>query len=155
MKSCLTLCALLLLAGRAGADGARLSDLVTRSSLPKPTVRRVLLALVRAGLLGVVCGAIEQLFGQRLDTQEELIQPGVGTELESLIPGRKWVDRTCRPLWRAAIDRHQRGFDPAIGADSKQGGFTQRKGIPAKIAGQPANLKRSAFLILNVEQRHA
>ena len=43
--------ALLLLAGRAGADGARLSDLVTRSSLPKPTVRRVLLALVRAGLL--------------------------------------------------------------------------------------------------------
>ena len=43
--------ALLLLAGRAGADGARLSDLVARSSLPKPTVRRVLLALVRAGLL--------------------------------------------------------------------------------------------------------
>lgn len=43
--------ALLLLAGRAGADGARLSDLVAKSSLPKPTVRRVLLALVRAGLL--------------------------------------------------------------------------------------------------------
>lgn len=42
---------LLLLAGRAGAEGARLSDLVAKSSLPKPTVRRVLLALVRSGLL--------------------------------------------------------------------------------------------------------
>ncbi|MEP9348735.1 IclR family transcriptional regulator [Xanthobacter sp. KR7-225] len=43
--------ALLLLVGRAGADGARLSDVVERSGLPKPTVRRVLLALVRAGLV--------------------------------------------------------------------------------------------------------
>lgn len=43
--------ALLLLVGRAGGAGARLSDLVTSSALPKPTVRRVLLALVRAGLL--------------------------------------------------------------------------------------------------------
>ncbi|WP_127091192.1 IclR family transcriptional regulator [Aquabacter cavernae] len=43
--------ALLLLVGRAGAAGARLSDLVATSSLPKPTVRRVLLALVRSGLL--------------------------------------------------------------------------------------------------------
>ncbi|BAF90532.1 transcriptional regulator [Azorhizobium caulinodans ORS 571] len=42
---------LLLLVGRAGTDGIRLSDLVTRSGLPKPTARRVLLALVRAGLL--------------------------------------------------------------------------------------------------------
>lgn len=43
--------ALLLLAGRAGPAGARLADLVATSSLPKPTVRRVLLALVRSGLL--------------------------------------------------------------------------------------------------------
>ena len=43
--------ALLLLVGRAGGAGIRLSDLVARSALPKPTVRRVLLALVRAGLL--------------------------------------------------------------------------------------------------------
>ena len=37
--------------GRAGADGARPVDLITESGLPKPTVRRVLKALVRAGLL--------------------------------------------------------------------------------------------------------
>ncbi len=43
--------ALLQLVGRAGSAGARLSDLVAHSALPKPTVRRVLLALVRAGLL--------------------------------------------------------------------------------------------------------
>ncbi|WP_051356577.1 IclR family transcriptional regulator [Azorhizobium doebereinerae] len=43
--------ALLLLVGRGGNAGLRLSDLVARSGLPKPTVRRVLLALVRAGLL--------------------------------------------------------------------------------------------------------
>lgn len=42
---------LLLLVGRASPQGSRLSDLVNRSRLPKPTVRRVLLALVRAGLL--------------------------------------------------------------------------------------------------------
>jgi DNA-binding IclR family transcriptional regulator len=42
---------LLLLVGRAGPSGARLSDLVEQCSLPKPTVRRMLLALVRAGLL--------------------------------------------------------------------------------------------------------
>ncbi|WFU44917.1 IclR family transcriptional regulator [Bradyrhizobium sp. CB82] len=42
---------LLLLVGRASPQGSRLSDLVKRSQLPKPTVRRVLLALVRAGLL--------------------------------------------------------------------------------------------------------
>ncbi|QRG08866.1 IclR family transcriptional regulator [Xanthobacter dioxanivorans] len=43
--------ALLLLVGRAAPDGARLADLVAQSALPKPTVRRVLLALVRTGLL--------------------------------------------------------------------------------------------------------
>lgn len=42
---------LLLLVGRAGASGARLSDIVAQCSLSKPTVRRMLLALVRAGLL--------------------------------------------------------------------------------------------------------
>lgn len=42
---------LLLLVGRAGPLGARLVDLVTETDLAKPTVRRMLLALVRAGLL--------------------------------------------------------------------------------------------------------
>jgi DNA-binding IclR family transcriptional regulator len=42
---------LLLLVGRAGPSGTRLSDLVEQCSLPKPTVRRMLLALLRAGLL--------------------------------------------------------------------------------------------------------
>lgn len=43
--------ALLLTVGRSAPEGARLSDLVRVSGLPKPTVRRVLLALVRTGLL--------------------------------------------------------------------------------------------------------
>lgn len=43
--------ALLLMVGRAAPAGARLADLVRQSGLPKPTVRRVLLALVRTGLL--------------------------------------------------------------------------------------------------------
>ena len=43
--------ALLLHVGRAGVEGIRPADLVTASGLPKPTVRRVLKALVRAGLL--------------------------------------------------------------------------------------------------------
>jgi DNA-binding IclR family transcriptional regulator len=42
---------LLLLVGRAGPSGARLSELVEQCDLSKPTVRRMLLALVRAGLL--------------------------------------------------------------------------------------------------------
>jgi DNA-binding IclR family transcriptional regulator len=42
---------LLLLVGRAGPSGARLSELVEQCDLTKPTVRRMLLALVRAGLL--------------------------------------------------------------------------------------------------------
>ena len=42
---------LLLLVGRAGALGARLSDLVSETDLAKPTVHRMLIALVRAGLL--------------------------------------------------------------------------------------------------------
>ncbi|HEX2136216.1 MAG TPA: IclR family transcriptional regulator [Microvirga sp.] len=42
---------LLLLVGRAGPSGARLSDLVDQCGLSKPTIRRMLLALVRAGLL--------------------------------------------------------------------------------------------------------
>ncbi|WP_315755650.1 MULTISPECIES: IclR family transcriptional regulator [unclassified Bradyrhizobium] len=42
---------LLLLVGRASPQGSRLSELVAQSGLPKPTVRRVLLALVRSGLL--------------------------------------------------------------------------------------------------------
>src|SRR5690242_16938731 len=42
---------LLLLVGRAGPSGARLSDLVEQCNLSKPTARRMLLALVRAGLL--------------------------------------------------------------------------------------------------------
>lgn len=43
--------ALLLTVGRSAPEGARLSDLVRLCGLPKPTVRRVLLALVRTGLL--------------------------------------------------------------------------------------------------------
>lgn len=43
--------ALLMLVGRAGLSGARPSDLVLSSGLPKPTARRVLLALMRAGLI--------------------------------------------------------------------------------------------------------
>lgn len=42
---------LLLLVGRAGPSGARLSELVEQCNLSKPTVRRMLLALARAGLL--------------------------------------------------------------------------------------------------------
>ena len=42
---------LLLLVGRAGSIGARLSDLVSETDLAKPTIRRMLMALVRAGLL--------------------------------------------------------------------------------------------------------
>ena len=42
---------LLLLVGRAGPTGARLTDLVEQCGLTKPTIRRMLLALVRAGLL--------------------------------------------------------------------------------------------------------
>ena len=42
---------LLLLVGRAGPSGARLSDLVQQCGLSKPTIRRMLLALVRTGLL--------------------------------------------------------------------------------------------------------
>lgn len=42
---------LLLLVGRAGGTGARLADLVAQSELSKPTVRRMLLALVRSSLL--------------------------------------------------------------------------------------------------------
>jgi DNA-binding IclR family transcriptional regulator len=42
---------LLVLVGRAGCSGARLADLVAQSELAKPTVRRMLLALVRSGLL--------------------------------------------------------------------------------------------------------
>ncbi len=42
---------LLRLVGSAGDAGARLSDLVKQSELTKPTVRRLLLALVYAGLL--------------------------------------------------------------------------------------------------------
>ena len=43
--------ALLSLVGGAGVDGARLTDLVAASGLAKPTVRRILLAHVRAGLV--------------------------------------------------------------------------------------------------------
>src|SRR4051812_32358784 len=43
--------ALLSLVGGAGAEGARFSELVAASGLAKPTVRRILLALVRAGLV--------------------------------------------------------------------------------------------------------
>ncbi|MFG1299984.1 IclR family transcriptional regulator [Xanthobacter sp. V3C-3] len=43
--------ALLTLVGQAEPAGARLTDLVAASGLAKPTARRVLLALVRAGLL--------------------------------------------------------------------------------------------------------
>ncbi len=42
---------LLLLVGRAGPQGARLTDLVAQTDLAKPTVHRMLTALVRAGLL--------------------------------------------------------------------------------------------------------
>src|SRR3954469_14913834 len=43
--------ALLSLVGGAGVDGARLTDLVAASGLAKPTVRRILLALTRAGMV--------------------------------------------------------------------------------------------------------
>ncbi len=42
---------LLLLVGRAGPQGARLTELSAQCDLPKPTVRRMLLAMVLAGLL--------------------------------------------------------------------------------------------------------
>lgn len=42
---------LLQLVGRSGVDGARLADLIARSGLQKPTVRRLLLALMRGGLV--------------------------------------------------------------------------------------------------------
>ncbi|RVU15059.1 IclR family transcriptional regulator [Methylobacterium oryzihabitans] len=45
---------LLLLVGRAGPQGARLTDLVAQTDLAKPTVHRMLTALVRAGLLDQV-----------------------------------------------------------------------------------------------------
>src|SRR3954447_3589177 len=43
--------ALLSFIGGAGAEGARFSDLVATSGLPKPTARRILLALTRAGMV--------------------------------------------------------------------------------------------------------
>jgi DNA-binding IclR family transcriptional regulator len=42
---------LLIFVGRAGASGARLSDLIAETELTKPTVHRMLTALVKAGLL--------------------------------------------------------------------------------------------------------
>lgn len=42
---------LLILVGRAGPSGARLADLIVETDLTKPTVHRMLTALVRAGLL--------------------------------------------------------------------------------------------------------
>jgi DNA-binding IclR family transcriptional regulator len=57
---------LLLLVGRAGPSGARLSELVDQCNLSKPTVRRMLLALVRAGLLD-----------QDLDTRRYYLGPEV------------------------------------------------------------------------------
>lgn len=42
---------LLQLVGRAGSEGARLADLIVQSGLPKPTARRLLLALMRGGLV--------------------------------------------------------------------------------------------------------
>lgn len=42
---------LLILVGRAGPSGARLADLIAETDLTKPTVHRMLTALVRAGLL--------------------------------------------------------------------------------------------------------
>lgn len=42
---------LLQLVGRAGRAGARLADLIAQSGLQKPTVRRLLLALMRGGLV--------------------------------------------------------------------------------------------------------
>ncbi|WP_245841027.1 IclR family transcriptional regulator [Puniceibacterium sediminis] len=43
--------ALLTLVGRGGANGISLASLVTQSGLGKPTVRRLLLALIRGGLI--------------------------------------------------------------------------------------------------------
>lgn len=57
---------LLLLVGRAGPSGARLSDLVDQCNLSKPTVRRMLLALARAGLLD-----------QDLDTRRYYLGPEI------------------------------------------------------------------------------
>lgn len=42
---------LLILVGRAGPSGARLADLIAQTDLTKPTVHRMLTALVRSGLL--------------------------------------------------------------------------------------------------------
>ncbi|MGQ3675371.1 IclR family transcriptional regulator [Xanthobacter sp. TB0139] len=42
---------LMQLVGRAGPEGTRLADLVAHSGLPKPTVRRLLLALMRGGMV--------------------------------------------------------------------------------------------------------
>lgn len=42
---------LMQLVGSAGPDGVRLADLITRSGLMKPTARRLLLALMRGGMV--------------------------------------------------------------------------------------------------------
>ncbi|MGQ3673608.1 IclR family transcriptional regulator [Xanthobacter sp. TB0136] len=42
---------LMQLVGRAGQDGIRLADLIAQSGLVKPTARRLLLALIRGGLV--------------------------------------------------------------------------------------------------------
>lgn len=51
---------LMQLVGRAGQDGIRLADLIAQSGLVKPTARRLLLALIRGGLVeqDEVSGAI-------------------------------------------------------------------------------------------------
>lgn len=55
--------ALLQLVGRAGAGGARLADLIAQSGLQKPTARRLLLALMRGGLVEQDAGSRRYFVG--------------------------------------------------------------------------------------------
>ncbi|WP_454915676.1 IclR family transcriptional regulator [Xanthobacter sediminis] len=55
--------ALLQLVGRAGVGGARLADLIAQSGLRKPTVRRLLLALMRGGLIEQDAGSRRYFVG--------------------------------------------------------------------------------------------
>ena len=109
--------ALLSLVGGAGADGARLTDLVAASGLVKPTVRRILLALVRAGLV---------------DQDEETRRYQVGPELYVLgrlaSPALVFTLRLAIPWRGSAASRKTRVFSLSGGTHS-QCACSVRKGV--------------------------
>jgi DNA-binding IclR family transcriptional regulator len=90
---------LLLLVGRAGPSGARLSDLVEQCNLSKPTVRRMLLALVRAGLLD-----------QDLETRRYYLGPEIYV-LGTLASARFGIHSiSLRPLFRLSQETGDTAF---------------------------------------------